>query len=390
MITGGGVYLISRYQLLLTKEQALHRSEVTHRSIIDSAQSGIIILDGQGIITLWNRAAEQLFGYTTQEAQGQFFYSLVIEQKLHPLIKRGVETFSQTGQSRFIGKTTEIKGYHKAGHSLDIEVTLSSLKLDNKWHCLAMVQDISERTKTQNHLTSTLTELERSNKDLDDFAHIISHDLKAPLRAIGTLASWLAEDYASKLDELALNTLQLIIQRSIRINNLIEAVLEYSQVGKDRKSIKAKRVKINLEQMIQNIIDLLSPLPLHITMDVDSNVKSVYFIEAQLQQILIHLVDNAVRAIDKERGEITITTLKDVKRAKWQFIIKDNGKGIHERHFKKIFEPMQTLQARDVEERIGMGLSIVQKIVSLNQGHIEVESNPGKGSTFSMTLPLNK
>ncbi len=234
-----------------------------------------------------------------------------------------------------------------------------------------------ERKRAQLKQAELLEELEAANQELTDFAHIISHDLKAPLRGISSLAFWLATDHADTLDQEAQELLNLLTGRVKRMSDLIDGVLQYSKVGR----VKGQKSYIDLNQLIKTIIDSLDP-PKHIHITIPSDLPHLYSEEAPLQQVFQNLLSNAVAYIDKPEGYVQIKC--QVVGEEWQFSIQDNGCGIAPRYYSRIFQIFQTLTP---EEGTGVGLAIVKKIIEMYNGKIWVESEVGQGSVFYFTLP---
>jgi PAS domain S-box-containing protein len=345
-------------------------------AIVESSDDAIVSKTLDGIITSWNRAAERLFEYTEQEVIGQSIAIIFPEDRLDEepkiieKIKRGerVEHFDTIRRS-------------KSGKLIDISLTISPIRNDAGVIIGAskIARDIRERKHQQEMLEQKTLELERSNKELNDFAYIISHDLKAPLRAIGTLADFIQLDYAEKLGDEGKEQLNLLVGRVKRMYNLIEGVLQYSKVGRTRERIQ----EIDVDRLLKEIVDGLDvPESVKVTWD---NMPLVVFEKVPLQQILQNLISNAIKFMDKPQGLVNIT-FRD-RGTFMEFAITDNGMGIEQRFFEKIFQIFQTLQSRDEYENTGIGLTIVKKIVNFYHGRIWLTSVPGEGSTFYFTLP---
>jgi signal transduction histidine kinase len=237
-----------------------------------------------------------------------------------------------------------------------------------------------QNAQTEAQRTQLLYDVVAANRELNDFAYVVSHDLKAPLRAIGSLANWLATDYADKLGPEGQQQLDLLMGRVKRMNALIDGILYYSRVGRLREEKKA----VSFAETIADAIIMLAP-PSHIHIQVETELPVVIGEPTRLQQVWQNLIGNALKFMDKPQGEIKIGCLD--KGGEWQFYVADNGPGIEARHFAKIFQLFQTLTPRDRQENTGVGLTIVQKIVELHGGKIWLESQVGVGSTFWFTLP---
>jgi signal transduction histidine kinase len=250
-----------------------------------------------------------------------------------------------------------------------------------------LIHEITARRQTDSalaaaneQLAETVQHMRRSNKELQDFAYVAAHDLKAPLRGIGTLADWIATDYADRLDEPGRQQLGLLKRRVTRLADLINGILHYSEIGR----VTNRRELVDLGKLVPETIALLDP-PAHIQIVVRGELPAIGGEKVRLEQVFHNLIDNAIKYMDKPQGRIEIhCTDRD---GVWQFGVTDNGPGIEERHFEKIFQMFQTLAPRDQRESTGIGLPIVKKIVELFGGRIWVESKPGIGSTFFFTLP---
>ncbi len=241
-------------------------------------------------------------------------------------------------------------------------------------------EEIIEREKAEHKQTELLKELESANQELKDFAYIASHDLKAPLRAIKTLADWITTDYADKLDKDGQEQLNLLKQRVDRMHNLIDGILQYSRVGRVREKI----ANVHLDKLLPEIIDILAP-PENMKITVDTELPVIKCEETRITQVFQNLLSNAVKYMDKPNGQIKVACAEEGEF--WKFSVADNGSGIEKQHWERIFKIFQTLAPRDEFESTGIGLTVVKKIVELYGGNIWLESEPGKGTTFFFTFP---
>ncbi|MEO0293163.1 MAG: two-component regulator propeller domain-containing protein [candidate division WOR-3 bacterium] len=216
-------------------------------------------------------------------------------------------------------------------------------------------------------------------KELESFAYIVSHDLKAPLRSINQLSEWIIEDYYEKLDEKGKENLKLLKDRTLRMNNMIQGILEYSRIGRTEGEVE----KVDLNSLVKETIEILSP-PKNIKIKIENKLPIYMADRTRLIQIFQNLLSNAIKYIDKPKGIIKIGCTEE--KNYWKFSISDNGPGIDKKYHEKIFEIFQTLGNKK-EESTGIGLTIVKKIVELYKGKIWVESKLGKGTTFFFTLP---
>ncbi|MHC4395693.1 MAG: ATP-binding protein [Planctomycetota bacterium] len=246
-----------------------------------------------------------------------------------------------------------------------------------------VIERKKEREQNSGELTRLIENLETSNKELKDFAYVVSHDLKAPLRAIKTLADWLSTDYADKIGQDGKEQIDLLLSRVDRMHNLIEGVLQYSRVGR----IKQRPVNVNLNDLMSEIIETIGP-DKNIRIEVKNQLPTIFFEQTRITQLFQNLLNNAVTHMDKSNGLIEVTCAEED--GYWKFAIADNGPGIKQKDFERIFQIFQTLLPRDQLESTGVGLTIVKKIVETYGGRIWVESQVGIGSTFHFTLPKIK
>jgi len=244
-------------------------------------------------------------------------------------------------------------------------------------------QEIVERQQAEQRQAELIKEVDKINNELKDFASIVSHDLKAPLRGIKSLATWILEDYSDKLDEKANEQMNLLLGRVERMYNLIDGVIQYSKAGRTEENI----VPVNLDDFIPEAIDMLVP-PENISITIENTMPVIECVETHVMQLFQNLLSNAIKYMDKPQGLIKVGCVEED--GFWKFSIADNGPGIEEKHFEKIFKMFQALSVSEDFEGTGVGLTITKKIVELYGGDIWVESEIGKGSTFFFTLPKQK
>jgi len=244
----------------------------------------------------------------------------------------------------------------------------------------AVLAGIMERKRAEEKQAKLLKEVESANQELKDFAYIVSHDLKAPLFGIKTVAEWICTDYAEKLGEDGKEQLRILMQQVERMYKLIDGVLQYSRVGRARE----ERMTIDLNKLVSDIVDTLA-VPEHITITIENPLPVIEADLTRITQLFQNLLSNAVKYMDKPKGWIRLGSTKE--NGCWKFSVADNGPGIEEKNFERIFQIFQSPSPKKDVESTGVGLTIVKKIVESYGGQIWVESEPGKGSTFFFTLP---
>jgi PAS domain S-box-containing protein len=243
-----------------------------------------------------------------------------------------------------------------------------------------VISDITQSKYYEEVREGLLQDLKRVNSELSDFAYIVSHDLKAPLRAISSLAGWLAEDYGDKLDEEGRSQLQLLLKRTKRMHNLIEGILTYSRLGR----LKPTLVRLDSNEIVRQVIEALEPPP-GIEVRIQGKLPEIVYDRTHIEQLFQNLISNAVKYMGRPQGQVTVACAD--RGDCWEFSVSDTGEGIPPEHFDRIFKIFQTLRPRDEMESTGIGLTIVKKVVEQYAGRIWVESEVGRGSVFRFTVP---
>jgi signal transduction histidine kinase len=317
------------------------------------------------LMTAFNEMLEQI--------RARDFTLVEINEKLEEKVKE-----------RTAKLTVEVADRKKAEHSL--ELLTRELEEKVKERTAKLTTEVADRKKAEHSLELLTRELEVTikkltvaNAELQDFAHVAAHDLKAPLRAIVTLINWLAMDYGNKFDEEGRRNIQLLVGRAERMSNHIDNILRYSELG----HTKGKQESVNLNQLIGEITSDIAP-PENITITINSELPTISGDKARMTQVFQNLLTNAIKYMDKPQGQIAIDYMEEGDF--WKFSVADNGPGIKGKYFDKIFKIFQTLAPRDEVESTGIGLSVVKKIVELYHGKIWVESKVGEGTTFFFTL----
>ncbi|WP_438022357.1 PAS domain S-box protein [Sorangium sp. So ce233] len=240
--------------------------------------------------------------------------------------------------------------------------------------------DIDDQKRAEEERQRLVQALERSNKELDQFAYVTSHDLKAPLRGIANLSQWIEEDLSDKMTADSRKQLDLLRGRVHRLENLIDGILSYSRAGRVREKPEA----IDVGKLLREIVELLAPPP-ETRVEIAPEMPVIVTERAPLQQTFLNLISNALKHAGRADPEVRIAS-RDAG-AFWEFSVSDNGSGIAPEYHDRIWGIFQTLKARDKVEGTGIGLSVVQKIVQSKGARAWVESSVGAGATFRFTWP---
>ncbi len=367
-------------------EEALRHSEAAlagKTALLDaqlnSTIDGILVVDPQGRKILQNRRCIELWGIPNDivadnddEQQVEFvknrtkdpakFVEKVLYLYEHPdeVSRDEVELIDGVVLDRYSAPVTGVDGAY----------------FGRIW----LFRDITERKQVERRQAQLLEQVTAINQDLQDFAYIVSHDLKAPLRGIRTLAEWLAADYQDQLDDQGKENLRLLGSRAERMQALIDGVLQYSRIGRAEEGASP----VALDRVVPEIVANLGA-PEHIAIHIDADLPTVEANPTRITQVFQNLLSNAIKYMDKPHGEISVGC--EEAEGFWKFSVRDNGPGIEEKYFDRLFKLFQTLERRDSRESTGVGLAIVKKIVEGYGGKVWVESEIGRGSAFFFTLP---
>jgi|GEM_PF-4554790 len=299
-----------------------------------------------------------------------FYYRRTI---VNPIIqfKKAVDGIASgrldaTVEDKIVKVGGEIGALASAFNAMSMDLQSTTVSRD------VLVNEVKSRKFTQK-------KLEQSNKELDDFAYIVSHDLKAPLRAIRSLVDIIVDEYQKKIDDEGTELLTLLKNRSERMNNLIIGILEYSRLGK----ASAKKEYLQMDQLLADVIESIRPSN-DFQISLTGNMSSIYANRIQIIQVFQNLLSNSIKFMDKIPGVLVISCEDFGEYC--QYAVRDNGPGIAREYFEKIFKIFQTLNPRDEIESTGVGLSITRKIVEMHGGSIWLDSVPGDGTTFFVTF----
>ncbi|MCD4671879.1 MAG: PAS domain S-box protein [Anaerolineaceae bacterium] len=401
----GGVLASNLLRGQRESDDALRDSEERLKQIIEGNPTPIFVIGEKHTITHWNKVCENLTGFPANEMVGTQKQWLPFYSEERPILADLImdeateKDISKNYGSKY-NKSTLIKGAY--------EVEDFFPGLDDKWlfftaaplrdhhgkviGAIETLRDITEIKQAEKELKQyskgleqmvfiRTRELEDTNQELTDFAYVVSHDLKAPLRGISQLAHWISSDYTEVLDQDGQEKLRLLISRTKRMHLLIEGILQYSRVGRAAAEVQS----VDLNQLVNETIEILAP-PENIQISIENELPAVEGMYTYFEQVFLNLLSNAIKFIDKPQGFVKIGCVG--KEDSWLFSVADNGSGIDEKYFDKIFQMFQTLAPSNYKtESTGIGLPLVKKIVGLWGGRVWLESVVGEGSTFFFTVP---
>lgn len=341
-------------------------------------KDALLVLNTTNHIEVINEAGINLFGFSTaEEVKGKHISELCLKAEeaenfinylhLNGHFDQWQNTFVRTDGRVFTACYSGVQIQEEgSGHSK-----------------LLVLRDVTLQKISEQKLAEYTRRLEKSNKALDQFAYIVSHDLKAPLRAISNLSLWLQEDLGTSLSDDNKNNLTMLRGRVVRLESLINGILEYSKVGRTQIASES----VDVYTLITEVVEMLSP-PSHVEVKIDDGMPVIEAPKVMLLQVFSNLISNAIKYNDKTQVVVKVYCSK--KDDHYEFVVEDNGPGIPAEFFEKIFVIFQTLQARDKFESTGIGLTIVKRIIEEQGGKIGVESTLGEGSKFIFTWPYER
>lgn len=373
------------------------------QAVLRTAVDPIIIIDQEGVILKANDATEQLFGYAGDYLMGKNIRMLMPEpyRSEHDGY---LARYLRTGDPRIIGIGREVEAQKANGDIFPISLAVSEIKMGDRSWFTGMIHDLSNRKKVEAELLAakeqleervalrtaeleaSMTELARSNRDLEQFAYIASHDLQTPLRnvrqGLELLDEHLEETFGQSFDGEAKELRDLTVDAALRMEQLIHGLLSYSRLdrsaapGRDKVDLRALAEEL-IGQMAVNFVDANAQVEL-------SGLPTVEGDETQLRQLIQNLLENAFKYRREDRP-LEISLSAEQRDDHWLISIGDNGIGIDSEQQERVFELFR--RAHPGYEGMGLGLAICQRIVERHGGDIWVDAGPNGGSVFSFTIP---
>ncbi len=363
----------------ITAQQETEAALSRLATIVKHADDAIFTVTGAGGITSWNKGAERLYGYSEQEVTGQRVTLLAppgLEDEALGLIR---ETF-RTGQTT----QADTVRARKDGTLVDVALSLSPLRdaAGNITAAATIAQNITARKRAERDLVKQAHRLEASNRELEQFAYVASHDLQEPLRKVSSFCQLLAQEYQGRLDGEADQYIGYVVDGAHRMQQLIDDLLSYSRIGRTGEEMTdvdcnevMRRVRLDLAAAIEEIGAQV----------VTGDLPTVRGELPRLVQLFENLVGNALKFRGREPPRVEVSAARGD--GEWQFCVADNGIGIEPQYADRIFAVFQRLHSRDEYPGTGIGLAICKKIVETHGGKIWLSSQPGQGARFCWTIP---
>jgi PAS domain S-box-containing protein len=349
--------------------------------IVNNAPSAVIVIDGDDNILRWNSKAEKIFGWTAAEAVGQRIDEMIIPERFRKSHRAGLRHYLKTGEGPLLNNLIEVSAVRKDGSEFPVELGISSVKSGGKEIFIGFMNDISARRIAEDRIRSTNLQLESSNRELESFSYSVSHDLRAPLRAINGYTQILMKDYEANLDPRGKQMMASVLSNVKRMGQLIDDLLSLSRFGR----AELKRQKTDMNRLVQNVVtEMGRHSDLTKTKIEVKPLPPAMVDQTLMMQVMNNLISNAVKYSARGKNpEVEVGALQDD--GETVYYIKDNGTGFDMKFYDKLFGVFQRLHDNTEFEGTGVGLAIVKRIIDRHNGRIWAESEPGKGATFYFT-----
>jgi PAS domain S-box-containing protein len=364
-------------------EEALRESEEKYRTILEKIEDAYYEVDLAGNLTFFNDSMCRIWGYPREELMGMNDRQYTDKENAKKLFQAFNKVY-RTGEPR---RECDWEIIRKDGTKRCIEASIS-LRKDSSGKPIGfrgIIRDITERKRAEEVLKEKTEELARSNRDLEQFAYVASHDLQEPLRMVTNYVQLLAQRYRGKLDSDAHEFIGFAVDGAIRMWKLINDLLAYSRVGMRAKEVEPTDCETVLNQSVNNLKVAIEENGAVVTHDL---LPTVMADNLQLGQLFQNLIGNAIKFRGYEAPRIHVSASR--KGNVWTFSVRDNGIGIAPEYAERIFIIFQRLHGRNEYDGTGIGLAICKRIVERHGGSIWAESEVGKGATFYFTLPARK
>ncbi len=381
-------------------EKQLRDSEEHMRAITDSAQDAILMMDSEGRISYWNPAAERIFGYLKDEAIGQNLHSLIVPAKYHIAHHAAFPEFQRTGQGGAVGKTLELEAVRKDGKEISVQLSLSTVKMDDSWHAVGILRDITDRKREEEELQETNRQLvaasaraDAANAAKSDFLANMSHEIRTPMNGVMGMISILLDSGLSPEQRKYAETIRLSAESLLTI---INDILDFSKI--EAGKLELDETDFDLSLLMENVMDILAVRAQEKCLELNCLMRpdlpcALYGDHTRLKQILINLIGNSMKFTLTGEIIISVEMKKDGNDSVLlYFEVKDTGIGIPVDKIDSLFSAFTQVDSSTTRKfgGTGLGLSISKRLAEKMGGAIGVLSEEGKGSTFWFTALLKK
>ena len=366
--------LLRSQESMLNIMTDLDASKAYIEIVVASLTDSLIVFTMEGNVRSANGVTHDMLGYPEDAFIGREFCDFIGDCEAFETLKKE-------------GKIKNIETIFVTKEQVHIPILLSGAVMkDAKGDNIGVVviaKDVTEQRRAEEELHKYIEQVEEVNQELDDFTYIVSHDLKEPLRSIDAFSRFIADDYGKFLDDDGMMYIDRVRSNAGRMQKLIEDLLEVSRLERSQNPFAPAEIKTLVEDAKQRLEYAIIEKKVEVV--VGNDFPTISCDKHRLGEVFYNLMSNALKFLDKEKSVIEVGCVD--KDEEFHFFIKDNGIGIEEKYFSKIFQIFQRLGKREQYEGTGAGLTIVKKIVEMHGGRIWVESKFGEGTSFIFSIP---
>ncbi|MDO8206815.1 MAG: ATP-binding protein [Gallionella sp.] len=394
-------------------EKSLLESEEKFRAMSASAQDAIVMIDNNGNISFWNGAAEKIFGYTEQDALGKNLHLLLAPARFHEASQIGFAHFQHSGEGAVVGQTLELVALHKNGSEFPVELSLSAVKIDDRWQAIGILRDITGRKRAEaealqfndeleEKVVARTTELERARLDAEqanraksEFLATMSHEIRTPMNGVIGMIEVLQQ---SSLNTQQMEISHVIHDSAFALLSVINDILDFSKIEAGKLHIDSEPVSVAevMEVACETMNHMALKKNVELTLFIDPFIPAAVMGDAgRLRQILVNLTNNAIKfSSGQDRpGRVSVRavlTQSTPEQITLEFRVTDNGIGIDKATQAQLFKAFTQADSSTTRTYggTGLGLAISRQLVNLMGGEIAMQSEPGKGSLFNVRLPF--
>jgi PAS domain S-box-containing protein len=375
-------------------------TEARMTAVIESSLDCVIQMDHDGRITEFNRAAEETFGYGREEVVGRLMVDVIVPPSLRERHVRGLARYLETGEGPALSKRLELTGMRAGGEEFPVELSIHRVSLPGPPVFTGFVRDITERKQAEREREGLLLSVRRLNEDLElrvaertsqledaigeleAFSYSVSHDLRAPLRAIDGFSRILLRDHAPQLDEDARTLLETVRRSALHMGQMIDHLLDFARLGRLPISRQSVDVRSIVESCIEELRASMNGQRVEITLGALPEADGD---PAMLRHVFLNLLDNAVKFTSRrEIAHVEIGCLEGSRPP--IYFVRDDGAGFEMDYANKLFGVFQRLHRRDEFDGTGVGLAVAHRMVHRHGGKIWAEGEVDRGATFYLTL----
>ena len=379
--------------------ESLAEAQAQKNSILESSLDPIITINHQGVIVEFNRAAERTFGHLRTKVLGTRPSDVLFPPSPNNEHRNRIERYLEAGEGSMLGKRAEVMASRANGEVFPAEMAMTISQVNGEPVMTFFIRDVSDRKKAEEKQARYAAELERSNRDLEQFAYVASHDLQEPLRKIRAFGDRLELKCKDLLDETGRECISRMQSAAGRMQELIEGLLKLSRVTSRARDF----VQVDLSEILRQVMSDLETQIERVHGKVEAGkLPTIQAEPVQIRQLLQNLIANALKFHRRDEPPVVKVearyvlpreqrqSRKSLAREECRITVEDNGIGFDQQYAERIFGVFQRLHPRDVYEGTGIGLAICRRIAEHHGGRISAHGTPGKGSMFEVLLPVTQ